>query len=242
MKHAWGADILPPVVSGRITSKGFAFTYGIVTVRAKLPQGDWLYPEILLEPYLQKYGSKHYSSGVINIASARGNRELKSRTTEYSNKVLFGGPVMDAQCYDTLLSNKKLKNGMWGDEFHKFSLVWTPDNITLLVDGKRWSHVEPSSKGLRDQFSRMCSEVPRSLLGLGTKIAPFDEYFHLTLGVAAGSIKQFPDKLLTENGRAKPWTNVSRKALLNFWQDMEAWYSTWNQPELLVDYIRVEAL
>lgn len=44
MKHAWGADILPPVVSGRITSKGFAFTYGIVTVRAKLPQGDWLYP------------------------------------------------------------------------------------------------------------------------------------------------------------------------------------------------------
>lgn len=39
-----GADIIPPVVTGRVTSKNFAFTYGTVYVRAKMPKGDWLYP------------------------------------------------------------------------------------------------------------------------------------------------------------------------------------------------------
>ncbi|KAG6465398.1 hypothetical protein O3G_MSEX015125, partial [Manduca sexta] len=122
-----GADILPPVASGRITSKTFAFKYGKVYVRAKLPQGDWLYPEILLEPFLKKYGSPHYSSGVIKIATARGNRQLYYGQDDYSNKLLYGGPIMDLDCRETLLSGKLRSDGSaWGDNFHVYSLEWTP--------------------------------------------------------------------------------------------------------------------
>lgn len=44
VRQAKGANILPPIVSGRMTTKSFAFTYGTIHIRAKLPQGDWLYP------------------------------------------------------------------------------------------------------------------------------------------------------------------------------------------------------
>ncbi|KAJ8715919.1 hypothetical protein PYW08_013204 [Mythimna loreyi] len=242
MKQAWGADILPPVVSGKIISKGFAFTYGTVTVRAKLPQGDWIYPEIFLEPYIQKYGSMHYSSGVLQIASARGNKELSRGTTDYSNRVLFGGPIMDVQCHDTLLSNRVLDNGLWGDDYHEYSVRWAPDRITLSVDGMEWARVEPPASGLRSRFPADCSQLPNILLQYGTKMAPFDDHFYITLGVGAGSITEFPDGVTTGNNRPKPWSNPSRKALLNFWQDMNSWLETWNEPQLLVDYVKVVAL
>ncbi|CAB3247818.1 unnamed protein product [Arctia plantaginis] len=243
MKDAWGASILPPIVSGRITSKAFAFTYGTVYVRAKLPQGDWIYPEILLEPFLKKYGSTHYSSGVIKIASARGNRELTSGYTDYSNKVLFGGPVMDVQCHDTLLGNKASSSGrQWGDDFHEYVLRWAPERITLSVDGVEWARVEPTASGLSGRFPQTCSQLPRTLLAAGSKMAPFDDHFYLTLGVAAGSITEFPDGVQTSGSRPKPWTNTGSKAMLHFWEDMDSWLSTWNQPQLLVDYVKVVAL
>lgn len=243
MKDAWGANILPPVVSGKITSKGFAFTYGTVYVRAKLPQGDWLYPEILLEPFLKKYGGTHYSSGVIKIASARGNKELSNGVIDYSNKLLFGGPIMDLKCHDYLLSSKMSNSErQWGDDFHEYAVRWTPDRITLSVDGQEWGRVEPAANGLYGRFPERCNELPRSLLGFGDKMAPFDDHFYLSFGVAAGSITEFPDGVHTMGGRSKPWTNPSSKAMLYFWQDMSAWLATWNQPQMLVDYVKVVAL
>lgn len=44
VRQAKGANILPPIVSGRMTTRSLAFTYGTIHIRAKLPQGDWLYP------------------------------------------------------------------------------------------------------------------------------------------------------------------------------------------------------
>jgi beta-glucanase (GH16 family) len=38
-----GNDIVEPIQSARITSN-FAFKYGRVEVRAKLPRGDWIWP------------------------------------------------------------------------------------------------------------------------------------------------------------------------------------------------------
>nr|AYK02796.1 microbe binding protein [Manduca sexta] len=238
-----GADILPPVASGRITSKTFAFTYGKVYVRAKLPQGDWLYPEILLEPFLHKYGSLHYSSGVIKIATARGNRQLYYGPNDYSNKVLYGGPIMDLACRETLLSTKLRRDGSaWGDDFHLYSLEWTPEHIVLMVDDEEWARVEPTASGLRGQFPASCRQLPQMLLRAGTSMAPFDDYFYLTLGVAAGSITEFPDGSVTVGDRIKPWRNSARKAMLNFWQDTNSWLPTWLLSRLEVDYVKVVAL
>lgn len=41
-------------------------------------------------------------------------------------KVLYGGPVMDYECRDELIKNKIMTHGLWGDDFHNFSVSWTP--------------------------------------------------------------------------------------------------------------------
>ncbi|KAM3966371.1 beta-1,3-glucan recognition protein 2 [Aphomia sociella] len=243
-KQPSGADILPPIVSGRLTtSKSFAFKYGTVHIRAKLPQGDWLYPEILLEPFLKRYGNSNFASGVLKIATARGNKELSSGSTNYGNKVLYGGPMLDFDCRHQLLKTNVLTNGrMWGDDFHEYSLHWSPDRIILLVDGVEWSRVEPAASGLGARLPRHCRHVPRTLLAAGERIAPFDDPFYITLGVSAGGISEFEDNVISRGNWPKPWTNGARKAMLNFWNDLDAWYPTWTQPELLVDYVKVIAL
>ncbi|XP_052126948.1 beta-1,3-glucan-binding protein-like isoform X2 [Frankliniella occidentalis] len=68
--------ILPPVLSGRIsTRKTFSFRYGVIEVRAKLPSGDWIYPELWLLPREEAYGTG-LKSGRVQLALARGNLEL----------------------------------------------------------------------------------------------------------------------------------------------------------------------
>ncbi|XP_049874248.1 beta-1,3-glucan-binding protein-like [Pectinophora gossypiella] len=240
--RASGASILPPIASGRITSKGLVFTYGTVHVRAKLPQGDWLYPEILLEPIRKKYGNL-FASGVLKIASARGNRELTVGVNDFGNKVLYGGPIMSYSCRQYLIQSNRLSNGkMWGDDFHVYTLNWTPDRIVLLVDNEEWARIEPLGNGLQGRFPPNCRDVPRSFLAMGSKMAPFDDNFYITLGVAAGGITEFRDDYYTQGYRPKPWKNQGRKASLYFWKDMENWLSTWETPELLVDYIKVVAI
>ncbi|VVC92752.1 unnamed protein product, partial [Leptidea sinapis] len=234
----WGATILPPVVSGRITTKSLAFKFGIVEIRAKLPQGEWLYPDILLEPLLNKYGFLSYASGAIRIAGARGNEQLTVNNEDKSNKVLYGGPIMDFECRQAMM-NKKLSNKNWGDEFHVYSVIWEPGRITLTVDGEEWSRVEPTATGLQGRLTKSC-QVPRELLSTGTNMAPFDDFFYVTLGVAVGGISEFEDGSYS-SGRPKPWRNGGRKAAMNFWQDKDSWYPTWSEG-LIVDYVRVKAL
>ncbi|KAI8426003.1 hypothetical protein MSG28_004979 [Choristoneura fumiferana] len=238
--HAEGANILPPVVSGRIVSRpGFAFTYGTVSVRAKLPKGDWLYPEILLEPFLKKFGSgpMNFKSGVLKIACARGNKDLLEQFVgnNQGNKFLYAGPIVAYKCREYLIRNKEGYSD-WSNDFHIYSVKWTPDRFTFLVDGVQWFFIEPSPSGL-------CGKLPASC-GAGSLpgMAPFDDHFYLTLGVAAGGVTDFKDLLTTTDGSTKPWRNQQSKAALNFWRHQDAWHPTWEQPELLVDYVKVEAL
>ncbi|CAH2237567.1 jg9820 [Pararge aegeria aegeria] len=67
---ASGANILPPVTSGKITTRNrFSFKFGRIDVKAKLPAGNWLIPEINLEPRDNVYGKQRYESGIIRVDS-----------------------------------------------------------------------------------------------------------------------------------------------------------------------------
>ncbi|XP_050666390.1 beta-1,3-glucan-binding protein-like isoform X1 [Leptidea sinapis] len=238
-----GVDIIPPIVSGRVTSARFAFTYGTVYIRAKFPQGDWIYPEILLEPLSKKYGSLNYASGVLKIALARGNMDVISE--KYSNNWLDGGPILNAKCLSAIrFYHKKLSdNKFWGDDFHVYMLKWTPEEILLEVDGEEWGRYVPGASGLRSWLPKSCRGSWFELLTGGEILAPFDDHMYITLGVAVGGITEFADGL-TNNDRthSKPWRNRGKKASLSFWQDREYWLPTWTQPDLLIDYVKVVAL
>ena len=71
-----GGNILNPISSARLRSaNSFAFTYGKVEARAKLPLGDWLWPAIWMLPLKQEYGLWP-TSGEIDIMESRGNLNL----------------------------------------------------------------------------------------------------------------------------------------------------------------------
>nr|ACI32830.1 beta-1,3-glucan recognition protein 3 [Delias nigrina] len=237
-----GVDIVPPIVSGRVTSARFAFTYGTILIRAKLPQGDWLYPEILLEPLSKKYGTLNYASGVLKVAMARGNIDVDNE--RYSNNWLIGGPILNSRCRSALEFYHSKINGdrFWGDEFHEYALTWTPEEIVLKVDGEEWGRYTPGATGLRSWLPASCRGDWFELLNNGGIMAPFDDHFYITLGVAVGGIVEFTDGLSTGEKIPKPWRNRGRKASFSFWQDKENWYPTWTDPDLVVDYVKVIAL
>lgn len=44
-RKAMSYNILPPIISARLSTKeSFYFRYGKIEIRAKFPEGDWLYP------------------------------------------------------------------------------------------------------------------------------------------------------------------------------------------------------
>jgi len=66
-------NYINPIRSARLrTIKSFAFKYGRVEVKAKLPRGDWLWPAIWMLPKSAEYGIWP-TSGEIDIMESRGN-------------------------------------------------------------------------------------------------------------------------------------------------------------------------
>lgn len=54
-------NIINPIRSARMdTQNSFAFKYGIVEIKAKMPVGDWLWPALWMLPAKSVYGSKNY--------------------------------------------------------------------------------------------------------------------------------------------------------------------------------------
>ncbi|XP_052741807.1 beta-1,3-glucan-binding protein-like [Bicyclus anynana] len=225
---ASGANILPPVTSGKVTTRNrFSFKYGRIDVKAKLPAGNWLMPEINLEPRDNVYGKQRYESGLIRVAFARGNPPFAKR--------LYGGPVLtDAEPYRSFLLKEHHGIDNWSKDFHNYSLIWRPNGIQLLVDGVHYGDVNP---GEGFYYTAKQQAVPHASMWLkGSIMAPLDQMFYISLGVRAGGINDFADN------PDKPWTNGASKAVYRFYQHQDSWYRTWTSPELVVDSVNVYAL
>ncbi|XP_023940922.2 beta-1,3-glucan-binding protein-like [Bicyclus anynana] len=218
-KTAFGPDILPPIVSGRLTSIAFAFTYGIVTIRAKIPQGDWLYPEFLVEPLTKKYIGEKDLQSLLQVSSIiqliSGIKYLRSNACFESRSDLI---------------RRILSDEHWREEFHEYVLRWTPGEIELLVDNELY---------LRTNMRSLNQCHRDHLIGF---VPSFNDYRQLSLGVGAGGTHVFPDSIVTDAGHVKPWRNADAKASLKFWRNKYQWLPTWIAPSLEIDYIKVEAL
>ncbi|XP_012259435.2 beta-1,3-glucan-binding protein-like [Athalia rosae] len=238
-KKGQGFHILPPVSSGLIdTKQHFSFIYGRVEIRAKLPRGDWIYPIIMLKPVAETYGSG-YQSGQLRVASVNGNADLRDITgVNVGNRVLQAGAVISPVGpirSDTM--SEKSANNLWSDDYHIFEINWTPNEISVKVDGEVYgTKTNPAEPHKTEIFKN-------SVNRWHTTNAPFDTPFHISIGVAAGGHSQFSDGSAS-GVHPKPWRNLESKAFLNFYNAKDAWSSTWTDEEstLKVDYIKVWAL
>lgn len=233
--------ILPPVQSARInTLESFTFRYGIIEIVARMPVGDWLVPELWLEPKSKVYGP-HYNSGRIRLGMSRGNQNLNLNDQDLSCKQLESGVLMGIGKNIRGRTVTRVNNG-WHLEMHNFTVVWTPDNLSFLVDGEQnYSLLPFQGVQLSDVvgFSHHESRTWSS----GTNLAPFDTEFYISLGISAGGVRDFPDNC-NNNGRLKPWINFEVKATAKFWQDRVHWLPTWNGEDatLRVDSVKVTAI
>ncbi|XP_055318855.1 beta-1,3-glucan-binding protein-like [Sitodiplosis mosellana] len=241
-------NIINPVRSARLNTAGsFSFKYGRIEVIAKLPIGDWLWPAVWLLPTDRVYGDWP-RSGEIDLIEARGNREYRNGEgkhigVEHFGSTLHFGPRWDQNAYWAATFSTRSPPGQgFNNGFHRFLMEWSPHCITFCIDGREIGRV-PVNDGMwaRGKFTG------ENIWANGTKMAPFDQEFHIILNLAVGGTNgYFPDE---GNASRKPWLNSSPQAATDFWKGRNQWLPGWNldkpnstDASLIIDSIRVWAL
>lgn len=241
--------IINPIKSARLrTVKSFAFKYGTMEVRAKIPRGDWLWPAIWLMPKLNAYGSWP-SSGEIDLMESRGNKNLFNGNINVGSEqvahTLHFGPRHDSNGWPKAHFTTN-QSPAFDEDFHLFKLLWTNESITFFVDDvQRGVIYAGDGFWRRANFHKTGRDNPwkhsKNLM------APFDQEFYIILNLAVGVVNYFSDHFRNE-GAPKPWLNNSPKSATDFWNGRYGWLSTWNMTaesdatHLKVDYVRVWAL
>ena len=234
-----GLSVINPVQSALVrTYEAFAFRYGRLEVRAKLPAGDWLWPAIWLLPEHAKYGPWPVS-GEIDLVESRGNDV--SYAPGGRNKfgtTLHLGHRWSNDAYQAATMQYTHPTPL-SDDFHTYGLLWTNDSIISYID-------DPSNVVLsvsnQDWWNRVLATENfgtgmHNPWATGSPSAPFDHRFYLIFNVAVGGINgYFPDGV-----GGKPWNNGAGNAAQLFQQQQATWLATWNGEDaaLQIDWVRV---
>ncbi|KJA17901.1 glycoside hydrolase family 16 protein [Hypholoma sublateritium FD-334 SS-4] len=248
VSNATAGTVINPVQSARLTTQNTAsIRYGRVEIRAKMPNGDWLWPAMWMLPTQNVYGAWPLS-GEIDIVESRGNGlRYTAHGSNFVQGSLNWGPAPDL--------NGILKSSSWwtdkrksfGADFHTYALEWTPDFLRIYVDTRLHTLLdlqfnEPFFK--RGQFPQTTfnGSTPVAVQDPwinGTNATPFDQEFYLILDVGVGSTNGwFP-----EDQGGKPWLDQAANPPHDFAAAIEQWYPTWpsnvEDRALVVDYVKM---
>lgn len=172
--------------------------YGRFEIRAKMPDGEGMWPAVWLLPSQSRYGT-WASSGEIDIIESRGSEVEKT-----TGALHFGG----AWPRNTYLAGEYTFPGKnAAQDFHTYVLEWDKEQISWSVDGVTYKTIR------KDQWhSEKAPDNPH---------APFDQPFHLIVNVAvdgrffqgtkqnSNSLPEsaFPQTLLVDYIRVYQWVD-----------------------------------
>jgi len=121
--------------SSRIITKGNVFnTYGRIDIRAKIPYGQGLWPALWM------LGENIYSvswptCGEIDIMEMIGGNG-------YNDRTIHGTIHWEDNGHASYGGHNSLSTGMYADEFHVFSIIWTQSSIKWLRDDIQYHTVD----------------------------------------------------------------------------------------------------
>lgn len=143
--------------SARVVSRQKGdWTYGRVTVRAKLPKGRGTWPAIWMLPTDWAYGNWP-ASGEIDIMEFVG----------YMPDSVFGS--VHTKRFNHSIGTQVSK-GLWSNtlssDFHEYAIEWDVENIDFFFDGKKYLTFQNRHEG--------------------SEAWPFDRRFHVILNIAVG--------------------------------------------------------
>lgn len=194
-------------------------------------------------------------SGEIDLMESIGNRDFYSTEgqqmgAEHVGCAMHFGPRWDNNGYPSTLGSLNLSPG-FNEDFHIYSLVWTPEHIQFYYDEILVKTVEGATEDFEGFWERGNFEnsgLPNPWLGREL-MAPFDQEFFVIMNVAVGGTNGFiSDSIagVTNGAYPKPWLNSSPRPMADFWEARHLWEPTWNRASddshMQVDYVRVYAL
>jgi len=151
--------------SSKLITKGKkSWKYGKFEIRAKMPQGQGIWPAIWMMPEDEPFYGTWPKCGEIDIMELLGHEPDKIYGT-----IHFGEPHKESQGTYTLPEGQT-----FADDFHVYSIEWEPGEIRWYIDGKLY-HVA------NDWYSR-----DPYLADDYTYPAPFDQNFFLILNISVG--------------------------------------------------------
>jgi beta-glucanase (GH16 family) len=133
--------------SARLNSK-FAFTYGRVDIRAKMPieQGTW--PALwMLGKNINENGAFWEPSFGTTNWPACGEIDIMEHGIFPGEDINFISSALHTPCCNSGNPNKggTIANNL-GSDFHIYSVNWSPDQITFLLDGVGFYTYNPAVK------------------------------------------------------------------------------------------------
>lgn len=121
--------------SARLTTRGrFAFRYGTVEMRARLPRGKGLWPAFWMLG--DTFPATPWPDcGEIDVMESLGNDPFRAYGTVHGP-----GSLAEEGVGGKIRTRKALSAG-----FHRFGARWSPGAVTFTLDGRRYATVERSS-------------------------------------------------------------------------------------------------
>ncbi|KAK4335450.1 glycoside hydrolase family 16 protein [Rhodotorula toruloides] len=237
--------VVPPVQSAMISTRGkVTMQYGRVVVHARMPTGDWLWPQISLVPEDEVYGG-YPASGLISIFESRGNK-AQHRLDQLNNEMICGlhwGPA-DAPAYDAFWRTQglyKVYRNFFNQRYYTFGLDWTPQSITMWVNSRvriafrygfgKKNFWELGSFGYSYGNGTIIANPWAT--AANQHVAPFDQAFYLRLAVLAGGT----DGYWQDDLPNKPWRNSDARpqAMTRFANWANVWMPSWPSGDKIRD-------
>ncbi|KAL4080064.1 glycoside hydrolase family 16 protein [Scleroderma yunnanense] len=212
--------VINPVMSGRINTRGKKnIKYGKVEVKAKLPQGDWLWPAIWMLPEsnatangTQAEGTGVYGawpvSGEIDIMEARGNSpSYPAQGSNYVRSSLNYGPFASGTTPIATTSGSttaNLMNSIYGwisskrtsyaSSFHVYAMEWTDSWMRFYTDNRLEAMIDISSISSKstDSYFWNVAKFPTVAMNMssGKYIVVEDPWSSINGGSAAAPFDQ----------------------------------------------------
>jgi beta-glucanase (GH16 family) len=235
--------IIPPAKSARINTKiGASIKYGRVEVKAKIPQGDWLWPAIWMMPVTDTYGAWP-ASGEIDIMESRGNNHTYGLGgNNVVSSSLHWGPDAANDAYIHTTNSKPALHSEYGDMFHTYGLEWSEKYLFTFVDTRLLQvFYNTFSKPFWQQGGFPYTDANGTRLvdpwsQTGRPQTPFDQEFYLIINVAVGGQNGW----FEDGSDGKPWVDSSATARQDFWNARDKWYPTWSKNgEMIVDRVQM---
>ncbi|KAF8632762.1 hypothetical protein AX15_001700 [Amanita polypyramis BW_CC] len=133
VSNSTSGTVINPAQSARITTrKSASVKFGRVEIRAKMPNGQVLWPAIWMLPVNSVYGPWP-RSGEIDIVESRGNGiQYTARGSNYVQGSLNWGPTVALNSVSKTYSWWTDRRKSFGSGFHTYALEWTEQFLYVL--------------------------------------------------------------------------------------------------------------